>query len=200
MPRQNKILIAYIVVFFAALAWSGINPEDQFTWFLEVAPALAVFAILAATFKFFRFSNFSYFIILLHTIILMIGGHWTYAEVPLFNWLKDAFDLARNYYDRVGHFAQGFVPVLVLREIVIRQNVFNGKKWQAAFLVMAVLGASAFYEFFEWWTALLAGASADAFLGTQGDVWDTQADMLMCFIGSVFALVLLSKLQDKYLK
>lgn len=197
--KKNQILIIYIVVFFLGLLWSGINPRDQFTWFLEVVPALIVFAILAATFKKFRFSNFAYFLMLAHSLILMVGGHTTYAEVPLFNWLRDTFDLARNYYDRVGHFTQGFVPALVLREIIIRKNIINGKKWQFALIVMAVLGGSAFYEFFEWWMALLSGEAATAFLGTQGDVWDTQWDMFLCFAGSILALLLLAGVQDKKL-
>jgi putative membrane protein len=197
--RENKILIVYIAVFFLGLLWSGINPRDRLTWFLEVVPALLAFAVLAATFKKFRFSNFSYFLILLHSLILMVGGHTTYAEVPLFNWLRDTFDLARNYYDRLGHFAQGFIPALILREIVIRKNIFNNGKWRPSFIIMAVLGGSAFYELFEWWMALLSGEAATAFLGTQGDVWDTQWDMLMCLIGSIAALSLFAKPQDKYL-
>lgn len=197
--QKNKILTIYIIIFFLGLLWSGINPADRLTWVLEVSPAVLAFIILTATFKKFRFSNFSYFLMLIHSLVLMVGGHTTYAEVPLFNWLRDTFDLARNYYDRVGHFIQGFVPVLVLREIVIRKNVFNSSGWRNAFLVMAVLGGSAFYEFFEWWTALLSGEAATAFLGTQGDIWDTQWDMFLCFIGAVVALSLFSKLQDKYL-
>lgn len=196
---KNKILVIYIVLFFLGLLWSGINPRDQFTWFLEVIPALLVLIILIITYKKFRLSNFAYLLILIHSFILMIGGHTTYAEVSLFNWLRDSFDLARNYYDRVGHFTQGFVPALILREIVIRKNIINGKKWQSAFIVMAVLGGSAFYEFFEWWMALASGEAATAFLGTQGDIWDTQWDMFMCFIGSITALLMLSKFQDKYL-
>jgi putative membrane protein len=200
MQKSDKILISYIVIFFMALIWSGIKPYDRFTWYLEVAPAIAAFVILTLTFKKFRFSNFSYFIILVHTIILMIGGHWTYAEVPLFNWLRDIFDMARNNYDRVGHFFQGFGPALVLREIVIRKNVFNGRKWLSAFIIMAVQGGSAIYEIFEAGTAIITGTAATAFLGTQGDVWDTQWDMFMCLAGATIAIVLFSKLQDRYLK
>lgn len=199
IEQKNRILFAYVVIFFLGLLWSGINPRDQFTWFLEIVPALIAFAILAATFKKFRFSNLSYFLMLLHSLVLMVGGHTTYAEVPLFNWLRDTFDLARNYYDRVGHFTQGFVPALVLREILLRKNIISGKKWQFALVVMAVLGGSAFYEFFEWWMALLSGEAATAFLGTQGDVWDTQWDMFLCFMGSISALLLLSKIQDRAL-
>lgn len=197
--QKNQTLVVYVAIFFLGLLWSGINPRDQFTWFLEVLPALIAFAILAGTFKRFRFSNFAYLLMLLHSLVLMVGGHTTYAEVPLFNWLRDTFDLARNYYDRVGHFTQGFVPALVLREILLRKNIINGKKWQFALIVMAVLGGSAFYEFFEWWMALLSGEAATAFLGTQGDVWDTQWDMFLCFLGSILALLLLSKIQDRAL-
>ncbi len=200
MLRGSKILISYVVIFFITLLWSGINPHDRLTWYLEVAPAIVAFIILALTFKKFRFSNFSYFIILTHSIILMIGGHWTYAEVPLFNWLKETFNMARNNYDRVGHFFQGFGPALVLREIVIRKIVFNSRKWLSAFIIMAILGGSALYEFFEWWVALLTGEASMAFLGAQGDVWDTQWDMFMCLIGAIIAISLFSKLQNKFLK
>lgn len=199
LEQKNKIIIIYVAIFFLGLLWSGINPRDQFTWFLEVVPALIVFVILTVTFKKFRLSNFAYFLILIHSLILMIGGHTTYAEVPLFNWLRDTFGLARNYYDRVGHFAQGFVPALILREIVLRKNIINGRKWQFSFVVMAVLGFSALYELFEWAMALISGEGATAFLGTQGDIWDTQWDMFLCLIGSLVAFILFSKLQDKYL-
>lgn len=197
--QKNQTLVIYLILFFLGLLWSGINPRDQFTWFLEVVPALLVLVILAVTYKKFRLSNFAYFLILIHSFILMIGGHTTYAEVPLFNWLRDTFDLARNYYDRVGHFAQGFIPALILREIIIRKNIISGRKWQFGLIIMAVLGGSALYEFFEWAMAIISGEGATAFLGTQGDIWDTQWDMFMCLIGSITALFLLSKFQDKYL-
>lgn len=197
--QKNQTLVIYLILFFLGLLWSGINPRDQFTWFLEVVPALLALVILALTYKKFRLSNFTYFLILIHSFILMIGGHTTYAEVPLFNWLRDTFDLARNYYDRVGHFTQGFVPALILREIIIRKNIISGRRWQFGFIIMAVLGGSAFYEFFEWAMAVISGEGATAFLGTQGDVWDTQWDMFMCLIGSITALFSLSKFQDKYL-
>jgi putative membrane protein len=189
-----------LVVTLAVFVWSGINPVDRFTWFLEVLPALVVFAILVATRNRFRFSDFSYILICLHAMILMIGGHTTYAGMPLFNWIRDNFGLARNYYDRVGHFAQGFVPALVAREYFLRKNIINGRGWQFFLIISTVLGFSTFYEFFEWWMSLASGQAADAFLATQGDVWDTQWDMFMCLIGSVVALATLSRLQDRVLQ
>jgi putative membrane protein len=192
-----KITLAVTLLVFV---WSGVSPADRFTWFLEVLPALVVFAILVATRKRFRFSDMSYILICLHSMILMIGGHTTYADMPLFNWIRDYFGLARNYYDRVGHFAQGFVPALVAREYFIRKNIIRGRGWQFFLIIAAVLGFSAFYEFFEWWTSLASGQAADAFLATQGDVWDTQWDMFMCFIGSIVALATLSRFQDRVLK
>ena len=130
---------------------------------------------------------------LAHSLILMVGGQTTYAEMPLFNWLKDYFDLSRNYYDRLGHFAQGFVPALALWEITSKKNIFTKRGWQFVFIVAAVLGASAFYEFIEWWIALLSPSTGNDFLGTQGDIWDTQWDMFMCFLGSLIGLIFLRK-------
>lgn len=189
-----KIVFGITIVVFI---WSGVKPYDYFTWLLEVAPALIAFAILWLTRKRFRFSNFIYILICFHAMILMIGGHTSYAEMPLFNWLRDHFGLARNYYDRVGHFAQGFVPALILNEFILRKKIISQKFWRIFFIIMTILGFSAFYEFFEWWVALVSGDSAEAFLGTQGDVWDTQWDMFMCFSGSILAMLTLSKFQEK---
>ncbi len=133
-------------------------------------------------------------------MILMAGGHTTYAEMPLFNWLKEVFGLSRNYYDRVGHFAQGFVPALVANEIIMCLNIINGRKWRFFLIVFTILGFSAFYEFFEWGAAVISGEAAAAFLGTQGDVWDTQQNMFMCFIGSIVALTTLSNYHERILK
>lgn len=180
--------------------WSGIKPRDYFTWFLEVLPALIAFAILALTYKKFRFSNFVYILICFHAMVLMIGGHTTYAEMPLFNWIRDYFGLARNYYDRLGHFVQGFVPSLIIYEIVLRKNIIPNKFWRKLFIIFAILGSSAFYEFFEWGMAVTTGDSATAFLGTQGDVWDTQWDMFMCLIGSIVALSTLTRFHERQLK
>lgn len=198
-----KISIALKIVFSATalvFIWSGIRPHDYFTWFLEVVPALLAFIILVLTRNRFRFSDFIYILICFHAMILMIGGHTTYAEMPLFNWLRDTFDLARNYYDRFGHFAQGFVPALIAHEMILRKNLIPRRGWRIFFIIFTILGFSAFYEFFEWWMALLSGEAATAFLGTQGDIWDTQWDMFMCFIGSIAALALFARYREKKLR
>lgn len=199
MPPDNRLLITYIAIFFLALILSGIHPKDQFTWLLEVLPALIALAILTFTFKKFCFSNLVYVLILIHSIVLMIGGHWTYAEVPFFNWLRDMGIFSRNNYDKVGHFMQGFGPVLVAREIIIRRAIVNGRAWTNFFSISVVLSASAIYEFIEWWVSLISGSKGDAFLGTQGYVWDTQSDMLFCLIGAVIAILTLSRIHDKIL-
>ncbi len=188
-----------MLFFFAFLIWSGINPKDQFIWFLEVLPAMIGFVVIALTYQSFRLTTLLYILILIHCIILMIGGHYTYAEVPMFNYLKEAFDLSRNNYDKVGHFAQGFVPALIAREIVIRKRLINGKNWQAFFIVSFCLAFSAFYELLEWWVAVLSETSADAFLATQGYVWDTQSDMGWALLGAILALLTLSRLHDRQL-
>lgn len=197
---SSNWLKAVIILTIAVFIWSGIKPYDYFTWFLEVIPALIAFAILALTFKKFRFSNFIYILICFHAMILMIGGHTSYAEMPLFNWIRDTFGLQRNYYDRLGHFAQGFVPALIANEIIIRKKIIIQQGWRIFFIIFTVLGFSAFYEFFEWWMALATGDSAIAFLGTQGDVWDTQWDMFMCFLGSIIAMFTLSKYHERQLE
>ena len=187
-------------LFTAVLVWSGINPKDYFTWFLEVAPAIIGLFILIFTYKKFKFTNLVYGLILIHSCILMVGGHYTYAEVPLFDWIKDAFDLSRNNYDKVGHFAQGFVPAMIAREILLRKNVVNGRKWLNVFIVSMSMAISVSYEFIEWFVAELSGESAESFLGTQGYVWDTQSDMLYATIGAILALMTLSKTHDRSLK
>ncbi len=189
----------WLIIFFAALIWSGINPKDQFTWLLEVLPALIGFIILAFTYNRFRLTTLTYTLILIHSIILMVGGHYTYAEVPLFDWLKDVFELERNNYDKVGHLAQGFIPAIIAREILIRKSIVAGKGWLIFIIVCICLAISAFYELIEWWVAVLSGESAEAFLGTQGYIWDTQSDMLLALLGAVIALILLSRMHDKQL-
>jgi len=198
--RTTKEIYTLLAIFFLALLISGIRPHDYFTWFLEVLPAVLGLVILVFTYKRFRFTNFIYVLVLIHSIILMIGGHYTYAEVPFFDWVRHVLGLARNHYDRVGHFSQGFFPAMIAREVLIRNSVVRKKKWLGVFIVSICLAASAIYEFFEWWTALATGEAAAAFLGTQGDPWDTQWDMFLAFIGSITALLLLSKIHDKYLK
>lgn len=190
----------WLIIFFSVLIWSGIHPKDYLTWVLEVLPAVAGFLILVATRNIFPLTRLTYILILFHCVILMVGGHYTYAEVPLFDWLRDEFDLARNNYDKVGHFAQGFVPAVVAREILLRKQVVSGKAWLAFLIVSVCLAISAFYELIEWWVALLSGESAEAFLGTQGYLWDTQSDMMYALIGAVLALLLFSKWHDRQLR
>ena len=191
-----KILLGTILII---LMWSVINPHDLFTWFLEVLPVLIGIMVLVYIYPRFQFSNFVYTLLWLHAIILIVGGHYTYAEMPLFNWLRDFFDLGRNYYDRVGHFAQGFVPAMVAREVLLRQTPLKHGKWLNFIIISICLALSAAYELFEFATAKLLGATADSFLGSQGDVWDAQWDMTFALIGAILALLLLSKFHDRAL-
>jgi len=190
---------AWIAIFLIVLTWSGIHPRDYFTWIMEVAPAVIAFIILLATRKRFPLTGLAYTLILIHSIILIVGGHYTYAEVPLFDWLRDALHQTRNNYDKVGHFAQGFIPAVIAREILVRNEVVLRRGWLAFITVSICLAVSAFYEFIEWWAAVLTGDAAEAFLGTQGYQWDTQSDMLFAFIGAIAAIVLLSRLHDRQL-
>jgi putative membrane protein len=179
--------------------WSGYRPRDYFTWVLEVLPAVIAALALGVLYPRFRFTDLVYVLILIHATILMVGGHYTYAEMPLFNWLRDAHGLARNYYDRVGHVAQGFVPALIAREILIRNHVVNGRYWLFLIVSCVTLAISAAYEFFEWWVAVASGTAAEAFLATQGDVWDTQWDMFLALCGAVAAQLLLNRWHDRQL-
>ncbi len=187
----------WLLIFMGVLIWSGINPKDQYTWFLEVFPALIGLVVLVITYRTFPLTPLVYTLILIHSIILMIGGHYTYAEVPFFDHL---FGMVRNNYDKVGHFAQGFVPAMIAREIIIRKNLIHGRRWQNFFIISFCLGFSAFYELIEWWVALLSGEDAEAFLGTQGYVWDTQSDMALALLGAIVALLTLSRWHDRQLK
>ncbi|BCN94401.1 membrane protein [Thiomicrorhabdus immobilis] len=189
----------WIAIFFIALIWSAIHPKDNLTWFLEVLPALIGFAVLAYTFRTFPLTPLLYVLILIHCIILMIGGHYTYAEVPFFDTLKHTFDWSRNNYDKVGHLAQGFIPVLIAREVLIRKQVVNGQAWTNFLSVSIALAFSAFYELIEWWVALTSEEAAEAFLGTQGYVWDTQSDMGYALFGAISAIVLLTKMHNRQL-
>ncbi len=189
----------WATIFLAVLIWSGIGPKDRATWMLEVAPAVAGGAIVWYTRDRFPLTTLSYTLILIHCIILMIGGHYTYAEVPLGEWLRVALEQTRNNYDKLGHFAQGFIPAIVARELMIRLRVFNYPSWRNFFIVCFCLAVSAFYELLEWWVALLSAEAAEAFLGTQGYVWDTQSDMAYALIGAVLALTLLSGVHDRQL-
>ena len=189
----------WIVVFIAVLVWSAINPNDLFTWFLEVLPALIGAGVLWLTRESFPLTRLTYTLILVHCVILMVGGHYTYAEVPLGDWFRDAFDQSRNNYDKLGHIAQGFIPAIITRELVIRKEVFNSARWRDFFIICFCLGFSAFYELIEWWVALLSSEAADSFLGTQGYIWDTQSDMGWALFGAVTALMLLSGIHNRQL-
>ncbi len=189
-----------MVIFGSCLIWSGIAPKDQLTWVLEVFPAVIGAVVLAVTYRSFRLTPLVYLLILIHCIILMVGGHYTYAEVPLFDYLGDLMGSVRNNYDKLGHFAQGFVPALIAREIIIRKDLVRGKNWQFVFVVSICLAFSAFYELVEWWVALASGENAEAFLGTQGYVWDTQSDMGMALLGAIIGLLCLSRLHDRQLE
>lgn len=186
----------WVVIFLVVLIWSGIQPKSQATWVLEVLPAIIGALTLVFTYQKFRLTTLLYVLILLHCIILMVGGHYTYAEVPLFDGL---FGAQRNNYDKLGHFAQGFVPALIAREILIRKNVVNGRGWLNFFVICIAMTLSAVYELVEWGVAVISGEGADAFLGTQGYVWDTQSDMAMALIGALCALIFLSKIHDDQL-
>ena len=189
----------WLSIYFIVLVWSGIHPKDYFTWFLEVFPVIIGAGLMMFTYKTFRLTPLLYGLILIHMIILMIGGHYTYAEVPLFDMIGDYLGQDRNNFDKLGHFAQGFVPAMITREILIRKNAVNGKGWLNLFIISITLAFSAFYELIEWWVALLSGEDAEAFLGTQGYIWDTQSDMGWALLGAIIALLLLSRLHDRQL-
>jgi len=189
----------WLAVFFGTLTWSAIHPRDYPTWVLEVAPALIGLAIMAATYNRFRLTPLLYGLILAHCVVLMVGGHYTYAEVPLFDALKPVFGWERNNYDKLGHFMQGFVPAILAREILVRKAVVASSAWRNLFIISVCLAFSAFYELLEWWVAIATGTASEAFLGTQGYIWDTQSDMFLALLGAVAALVSLARLHDRQL-
>jgi len=192
--------IAWITIFLVVLLWSGINPKDTPTWVLEVAPAVIGFAVLAFTRHSFPLTPLLYGLILVHCLVLMVGGHYTYAEVPLFDLLKPAFGFERNNFDKLGHFLQGFVPALIAREILIRKAIIDSLYWRNFLIVCFCLALSAFYELIEWAVAEISGTGAEAFLGTQGYIWDTQSDMGFALLGAILGLVLLGRLHDRQLQ
>jgi putative membrane protein len=194
------VRLALLALVLAVLAWSGIAPHDRFTWFLEVAPVLVGVPLVVLTHRRFPLTPLLTVLLALHAVILMVGGRYTYAEVPLGNWVRDAFGLARNHYDRLGHFAQGFVPAILAREILWRRSPLRGSRWLPVVVVAICLAFSAFYELIEWWTALATGEGATAFLGTQGDPWDTQWDMFLALVGAVTALLTLSRAHERQLR
>jgi putative membrane protein len=194
-----KYIYVLLMVFAVTLLWSIINPKEAFTCFLEIIPAIIGVLILALTFKRFRFTNFTYTLIIVHCIILFIGGHYTYAGVPFFDYIKEVFHQSRNNYDKVGHFAQGFVPAMIIRELFIRKKVIANQSFFNFIIVSVCLAISAAYEWIEWGVSIATGDGGDAFLGTQGYVWDTQSDMLFATIGAIVSLLLISKVQDNQL-
>jgi putative membrane protein len=190
----------WIGLFVAVLAWSAIGPKDVVIWCLEVAPAVIGGIVLWVTRERFPLTTLVYVLILIHCIVLMVGGHYTYAEVPLGEWVRDLVDGSRNNYDKLGHFVQGFIPAMITRELMVRLRVFNSTRWRNFFIVCFCLAFSAFYELIEWWVALLSDEAADAFLGTQGYVWDTQSDMGWALFGAVLALMFLGRLHDRQMR
>jgi len=190
-------VFVWLAVFLGVLVWSAFEPKDYLTWLLEVAPALIGIVVLAVTRPSFPLTGVAYVLILVHSVILMVGGHYTYAEVPLGEWFENVFASGRNNYDKLGHFAQGFVPAILAREIIIRLRVVNGARWRAFVVICICLAISAFYELIEWCVALLSEQAADSFLGTQGYQWDTQSDMAWALSGAVLALMLLSRLHNR---
>ncbi len=180
------------------LILSGIDPvADRYTWFLETAPVMIGLVLLSLTWHRFPLTPLLCRLLALHALILIVGGYYTYAEVPLFNWLRDAFELSRNHYDRIGHLAQGFIPAILAREILLRRSPLETGRWLFFIVVSICLAFSAFYELIEWWVALLSEQAADAFLGTQGDHWDTQNDMFLALIGAMLSQLLLSRMHDR---
>ena len=197
-PSRYELLLLAVVL--SVFVWSAISPHDRFTWVLEVFPVLIGLPLLVWVYPRFRFTPLVTTLIALHAIILMVGGKYTYAEVPLGFWMARTFHFARNHYDRIGHLAQGFVPALVAREVLIRRSPLTGTGWVPFVVVCFCLALSAFYELVEFWTALATGSAAEAFLGTQGDPWDTQWDMMLALIGAILALILMAPWQDRQLR
>jgi putative membrane protein len=199
MTMRRVAVVLWCATFAVVLVWSAVDPKDSYTWWLEVSPALIAAAILAATARRFPLTPLLYWAILGHALILMVGGHYTYAEVPLFDWLRDPLGWARNNYDKLGHFAQGFVPALVARELLLRLTPLQRGAWLNYLVVSVCLAISAFYELIEWWVALLSEQAADSFLGSQGYIWDTQSDMAWALCGATLALLLCTRVHNRQL-
>lgn len=199
MADRSRLVAALTITVALVFLWSGWHPHDRLTWFLEVFPVLLAAPILFATRRRFPLTTLVLVLVAIHAVVLMIGGRYTYAEVPLFNWIRDAFHLSRNHYDRVGHFAQGFVPAMIAREVLLRKTPLTRGGWLFFLVVCVVLAISATYELVEWAAAIAHGSKADAFLGTQGDPWDTQKDMALAAMGGIVAQLLLSRTHDRQL-
>ncbi len=198
MSMSEKIVL--LVIGTILLTISGISPYDRATWWMEVAPVLIAVPLLFVSAKRFPLTPLAYRLIFIHALILMVGGHYTYARVPLGYWVQNLFDLSRNHYDRLGHLAQGFVPAIIVREVLLRTSPLRAGKWLFFLVTSVCLAISACYEFVEWWAALLGGEAATDFLGTQGDPWDTQWDMFLAFVGAMAAQLLLSRRHDRELR
>jgi len=197
---MNRTHLFFLICYVVVLLWSAINPHDYLTWILESFPGIIGAIVLIAIYRKFQFTDLVYVLILIHCSIVFIGGKYTYAENPLFNYFKDQFHLERNNYDKLGHFIQGMVPSLIMREILIRLEVLSRKKWIPFFMIATAMLISSCYELLEWLVSELTGSAGDAFLGTQGYIWDTQSDMLYALMGSLFAVLFLSRLHDTSLK
>ena len=197
-PCSQRVHLFLLITALAILIWSGLWPTDRFNWLMETLPAMVGGAILVATYRWFRFTTATYTVAWILSIILMLGGHWTYAQVPIDNWARDAFGLSRNHFDRVGHFFQGVVPAMMARELLLRTSGLARGKWLFCCCMCIALAISASYEIFEWQYAVFYGGQrADTFLGQQGDPWDAQEDMLMALLGAISSLLLLSGLQNR---
>jgi len=196
---EKRLHLVLLVSLAAVLVWSVVKPFDFFTWVLEALIPVVGVLVLLFTYRRFRLTNLAYVLIWIHAIILLIGAHYTYSRMPAFNWLRDTFDLSRNHYDRFGHIAQGFVPAILARELLLRTSPLKRGKWFFFIIICICLAMSAFYELLEWWVAAATGTAADLFLALQGDIWDTQKDMALCLLGAVVALLALGKIHDKAL-
>jgi len=195
----DRMSLGWLAVFTVVLVWSGWHPHDYYTWGLEVLPAVVALGVLALTRRRFTLTPLAYQLILVHCVALMVGGHYTYAEVPIGEWFQSAFGWQRNNYDKFGHLLQGLVPALVAREVLVRLSVVPSGRWLDLFVISLALAISAFYELIEWWVALLSDQAAESFLGTQGYVWDTQSDMAMALLGALMTILLLGKRHDRQL-
>jgi putative membrane protein len=197
-PTADRSLpLILLLLVLAVLVWSGIGPYDRLTWFLEVVPVLIAIPLLLLTADRMPLTRLAYVLIAVHAVILMYGGHYTYALTPFGDWLREVFDFERNHYDRIGHLMQGFGPAIIARELLLRTSPLRPGKWLFTLVTLSILGVSACYEFTEWWAALAGGDAAGAFLGTQGDVWDTQWDMFLAGLGAIAAQLLLGRMHDR---
>jgi len=199
MSREKSLILALLALLLI-MALSVIHPYDRTTWFMEVAPIFIALPVMIATYRRFPLTTLLYALIFIHALVLVAGGHYTYARVPLGFWIEHAFSLGRNPYDKIGHFMQGFVPFLVTREILLRGGYLTSRRMAAFLSVCVAMAISAWYELIEWWSALAMGQGADEFLGTQGDPWDTQSDMFFAFVGAITALAIMSRLHDRMME